>query len=385
MGLYKRKDSHMWWMSFRIDGRRILESTGTANKKLAEKIHAKKLTEIMEGRLNPKRIDGKKTFRDFAEQYLEWAGFQRSFRSKKGHIGQLMKDFGSLNLCDFSTMLVEKYQAKTLKNKRAPATVNRHVTALKHMFTKAVEWELVDEDVLKRVRRVKLFAENNKRLRYLSKEEAKALVAACSPHLRPIVITALNTGMRKEEILSLEWARHVDLRHGFILLDRTKNGDRREIPINRVLRETFKGIVRRLDSPYVFVDDNGKRFNNVKRSFATALKNAELERCPECNHEAEKSDSEEPGQCPKCGVRMRRCKGIDDFRFHDLRHTFASWLLMAGVDLTTVKELLGHKSLTMTLRYAHLAPSHKVKAVEMLEKNGYVLATVKEKGLQLTP
>ncbi|MBI5634467.1 MAG: tyrosine-type recombinase/integrase, partial [Nitrospirae bacterium] len=239
MGLYRRKDSHMWWMSFRIDGRRIYESSGTGNKKLAEKIHAKKLTEITEGRLNPKRIDGKKAFKDFAQQYLEWAGFQRSFRSKKAHIGQLMKDFRYLNLCDFSTMLVEKYQAKVLKSKRAPATANRHITALKHMFTKAVEWELADEDVLKRVRRVKLLPENNRRLRYLSKEEAQALVSACTSHLRPIVITALNTGMRKEEILSLEWARHVDLRHGFILLDKTKNGDRREIPINRPLMETL--------------------------------------------------------------------------------------------------------------------------------------------------
>ncbi|MCR4287117.1 MAG: site-specific integrase [Deltaproteobacteria bacterium] len=356
MGLYKRKDSHMWWMSFRIDGRRILESTGTTNKKLAEKIHAKKLTEITEGRLNPKRIDGKKTFRDFAEQYLEWAGFQRSFRSKKGHIGQLMKDFGSLNLCDFSTMLVEKYQAKTLKNKRAPATVNRHVTALKHMFTKAVEWELVDEEVLKRVRRVKLFAENNKRLRYLSKEEAKALVAACSPHLMPIVITALNTGMRKEEILSLEWARHVDLRHGFILLDRTKNGERREVPINQVLKGVFQGLVRHINNPYVFTNNAGRRFRDLKRSFSSA-----------CSFERQKSEGESPGNCPQCGKEILRVAGINDFRFHDLRHTFASWLVMAGVDLTTVSRLLGHKSLTMTLRYSHLAPSHMVKAVAVLE------------------
>jgi len=116
-------------------------------------------------------------------------------------------------------------------------------------------------------------------------------------------------------------------------LDVTKNGERREIPINHTLRDVLKNIVRRFDSPYVFVDGSGGRFLDVKRSFHSALRKA----------------------------------GIKDFRFHDLRHTFASHLVMAGVDITTVKELLGHKTLTMTLLYAHLSPGHKVNAVRMLD------------------
>lgn len=216
---------------------------------------------------------------------------------------------------------------------RQPATANRHLACLKHMFTKAVEWEMVEEEILKKVRRVKLLPENNRRLRYLSTEECDELLNACKPHLRPIVITALNTGMRKEEILSLEWEKHIDLRHGFIHLEVTKNGERREVPMNQTLMAMLKGLVRRIDSPYVFTDNQGRRFNNVRRSFMSAC----------------------------------RCVGIKDFRFHDLRHTFASQLVMAGVDITTVKELLGHKTLTMTLRYAHLAPAHKMKAVEVLD------------------
>ena len=121
----------------------------------------------------------------------------------------------------------------------------------------------------------------------------------------------------------------------------TKNGERREIPINATLRETLEELYRgtkerprRIDVPWVFYDPStGKPYKSVKRSFASAC---------------------------------RRAK-IKDFHFHDLRHTFASHLVMAGVDLTTVKELLGHKTLTMTLRYAHLAPSHKVKAVDILD------------------
>jgi integrase len=116
-------------------------------------------------------------------------------------------------------------------------------------------------------------------------------------------------------------------------LDKTKNGDRREIPINKTLRDALTAIPRRLDSPYVFIDGNGKRFKDVKSAFGSGC----------------------------------RGSGIKEFRFHDLRHTFASQLVMSRVNLTTVKDLLGHKTLTMTLRYAHLAPAHKVAALSKLD------------------
>ena len=192
------------------------------------------------------------------------------------------------------------------------------------------------------VRRAKLLEENNRRLRYLSKEECRQLINACDSHLSPMVICALNTGMRKGEILGLTWD-DIDLVNGFILLPITKNGDRREIPINTTLRATLEELARgtrerprRIDIPYVFYDPRTcTKYGNVQKSFNSAL---------------------------------RRAK-IRDFRFHDLRHCFASQLVMLGIDITTVKELLGHKTLTMTLRYAHLAPSHKVKAVDVLDKN----------------
>jgi len=231
-------------------------------------------------------------------------------------------------------MLLEQYQTEKLQKGNKPATVNRLLATISHMFTKAVEWEMLSEDILKKIRNVKFLPENNKRLRYLSNEECSDLINACSHHLRPIVITAINTGMRKEEILSLEWKKHIDLKNDFILLDVTKNGERREVPINQTLREALQSIVIKMNSPFVFNDSKGHRFGDVKKSFKSACQKA----------------------------------GISDFRFHDMRHTFASHLIMAGVDLVTVKNLLGHKSLSMTLRYAHLAPSHTVKAVEILDK-----------------
>ena len=161
--------------------------------------------------------------------------------------------------------------------------MNRLLATLKHMFTKAVEWEMVEEATLKRIGKAKFLEENNRRLRYLSKEECQGLIKACDSHLRPIVITALNTGMRKGEILNLTWDR-VDLKHGFILLDQTKNGERREIPINGTLREALSELSqgtkerpRRIDIPYVFYDpSNGKAYKDVKRSFHSACRRAKI-------------------------------------------------------------------------------------------------------------
>jgi integrase len=345
-GIYKR--GTVWWIRYAgLDGRVRFESSGSKSFKDAQDKLIDRKKEVKEGKepMQVRRIKPH-TFKELADHYVIWAERQRSYRRKKGIIGILKKEWGNLPLRNFNTRIVEEYQTKIItevverkdgkKHYRAPATANRHLATLKHMFTKAVEWEMVEEEALKKVRRVKLLPENNRRLRYLSKEDSKALVEACKPHLMPIVVTALNTGMRKEEILSLEWEKHVDLKHGFILLDITKNGDRREVPINQTLRKTLQGLVRHINRPYVFTDKRGRRFDNVVRSFKSACRTA----------------------------------GIKDFRFHDLRHTFASQLVMAGADITTIKELLGHKTLTMTLRYAHLAPSHKVKAVGMLDNLG---------------
>ena len=194
------------------------------------------------------------------EQYKKWAERQRCYKSKIYLISQLEETFGQVPLRRFNSMLLEQYQTERLQKGNKPATVNRLIATAKHMFTKVVEWDMVEEETLKRVRKVKFLEENNRRLRYLTKDECRQLVEACDKHLRPIVVTALNTGMRKSEILNLKW-ENVDLNYGFILLDQTytKNGERREIPINSTLRETLGDLYRgtkerprRIDIPYVF-------------------------------------------------------------------------------------------------------------------------------------
>ncbi len=331
-GIYKR--GNIFWIRYAgLDGKTVYESSCSAKFREAETLLIKRKQSIKEGKQPEIKKIANHTFKELAAEYLKWAERQRSYKSKKGFVLQLVDVFGNLPLRRFNTKIVEQLQTERIQRGNKPATINRLLATIKHMFNKAVEWDMVEEETLKRIRKVKLLEENNRRLRYLSKEECKELINSCDPHVRPIVITALNTGMRKREILSLKWD-NVDLRHGFILLNVTKNGERREIPINNTLRNTLQGITRRLDIPYVFYNSvTGKPYQDVKRSFYTALRRA----------------------------------GIRDFKFHDLRHTFASQLVMAGVDITTVRELLGHKTLTMTLRYAHLAPSHKVKAVDILD------------------
>lgn len=332
-GIYKR--GNIYWIRYAsFDGKVKQESSCSTKFKDAESLLLQRKQLIREGKQPPciKKI-GSFTFNQLAEHYRKWCERQRSFKSKKDFINRLTEYFGNLPLRNFTTMAVEQYQTEKINRGNKPATINRHVAALKHMFSKAVQWEMVENHGAEKVRQVKLLEENNKRLRYLTKEECHAVMNSCDGHVRPIVTMALNTGMRKGEILTLKWD-NVDLKNGFLLLDRTKNGERREVPINQTLSSALKNLVRRLDVPYVFYNPvTGKPYDNVKRSFNSALKRA----------------------------------GIVDFKFHDLRHTFASQLVMAGIDLATVKELLGHKSLAMTLRYAHLAPSHKINAVNVLD------------------
>ena len=338
-GVYSR--GNIWWIRYAgLDGKTVYESSGSVKKRDAEALLHKRKAQIKEGKQTDIKRIGNYSFKDLADRYVVWCERQQAYRKKLQVINQLVRCFGQFQLRRFNTMMLETHQSGMLNAEKKPATVNRHIATIKHMFTKAIEWDMVEEETLKRVRKVKMLKENNQRLRYLSKDESQVLVNACDTHLKPIVVTALNSGMRKGEILTLKW-HNIDLKHGFVLLDRTKNGERREIPINGTLKESLESLYsgtkerpRRVDIPYVFYDPKSEKpYQNVKRSFNSACRRA----------------------------------GIKDFRFHDLRHTFASQLVMAGADLTTVRELLGHKTLTMTLRYAHLAPSHKAKAVSLLD------------------
>lgn len=349
-GIFLR--GRIYWVRYAgLDGRIVYESTGSKKFEDAETLYIQRKKAIKDGKQPEIKKIANYTFNELVEKYQAWInGRQKSAKIKEYIINSsvdseqkkkqrksipLIEAFSNLPLRRFNTALVEQLQTDLMNRGLKNSSCNKILNILKHMFAKAVEWDMVESEILKRIRKVKLLRDDSKRLRYLSKEECQSLINACDQHLRPVVITALNTGARKEEVLSLKWD-NVDLKHGFILLDMTKNGERKEIPINKSLEATFldKSLIRRLDVPHVFHDPvTGKRYRNITHSFKSA--------------------------CRRAGIR--------DFHFHDLRHTFASHLVMAGVDITTVSRLLGHKSLSMTLRYSHLAPSHMVKAVDILD------------------
>jgi len=241
--------------------------------------------------------------------------------------------FGGQRLADISPFLIEKFKRSRKELGRSEVTINRELAFLKNLFTMAMKWGKASENPMKQVR---LFREDNGRTRFLTEEEEAHLLACCGPYLRPIVITALHTGFRKSELLSLRWA-DVDFRRQTITVRAAyaKNGEARSVPMTAVLTDTLKAIrINAAPTAPVFRTREGRPYRHISTAFGTAMRRA----------------------------------GITDFTFHDLRHTFASRLVMGGVDLTTVKELMGHKHITMTLRYAHLAPGHKRSAIAVLDR-----------------
>jgi len=333
MAIYKKGKN--WFIDYRVQGRRKREKIGS-NKKLAERVLAKRKVQIAENRFLDILKRPKIRFETLAANYLDYAKTNKlSWDRDKRSIKILGRAVNGKDLSEITPFLIEKY-----KNERktivGPATINRELACLKHMFTKAIQWEMIDSNPVKKV---KLLKENNQRLRYLTEEEIQKSYQECSVHLKPIVLTALYTGMRRSEILKLKW-EDIDFKQRLIFVRNAKNNRTREIPIADILLNSLKQL--NFKSQYVFCRNNGKPWVNIRTGFEGAVKRA----------------------------------GIKDFTFHDLRHTFASHLVMSGADLLTAKELLGHQTINMTLRYAHLSPSHKRKAIENLRfLDGHFLDT----------
>ncbi len=325
MAAYKR--GKIWYIDYYYQGRRIRERVGPS-KRLAEQALTARKGEIAQGKFDLDRIQSRPMFIDFAKTYLDYSEANKlSWKRDRTSIKALSREFGDKRLSQITPWLIEKYKRKR-KKQVMPSTVNRELACLKHMYSMAIKWGDFDENPVKKV---KFFRESNRRLRYLSEEEEARLLNSCNDHLRSIVITALNTGMRVSEILSLKW-ECVDFDLGIITVVNSKNNESRNIPLNTVLTEELHRLRLNAKNEYVFSRSNGQVTLSIRTAWEKALKRT----------------------------------NIQDFRFHDLRHTFASKLVMAGVDIVTVKELLGHKTISVTMRYSHLSQEHKKKAVELL-------------------
>jgi integrase len=338
MSVYKRryKDGTLskdWWINYRIHGKQYKRKIGP-NKKLAEQILHDIELKALRGEYLGIYEEKKIPFADFAQEYLEFAKSTKAPSTYGGNVREmqrLMRAFDEY-LPKLTTAMIEKYKVQRSQQVK-PATVNRELALLKHMFTKAVDWGYLKQNPAKPV---KLLKEPPGRLRYLEPDEIDRLLEACNdpqvPCLRSIVVVALHTGMRVGEILGLRWG-DLDLRHRLISITKTKNNQRKTIPINDILYEELTKLPRHMVSPYLFHHPDGTRILRIDRSFHTAMKRA----------------------------------GIESFRFHDLRHTHASHLAIKGEHLETIGALLGHKDPKMTRRYAHLSPASLKAAVATLE------------------
>lgn len=324
-----------WWHCDFVDpsGRRIRQALKTKDEKIARQRLMKMQTEAYEKGYFEMKRPVKMLFSELAGKVLEYTKDRKKSHDKfyVPFMKPLLRFFGSKYLHEITANLVTQYQTAR-KEAVAPATVNRELAILKRSFNLGIQWGLAR---LNPVKGVEFFKEPRGRVRFLTIEEINCLLDCCNGYIRGIVLVALHTGMRKSEILNLQWS-NIDMANKLIVIDRTKNDEVREIPMSKavyeMLLEKYRQKARSVNE-YVFPNESGGAYWDVKRAFARVLKLA----------------------------------NIKSFRFHDLRHTCASQLVMSGAHILAVKELLGHKDIKTTLIYAHLAPSHKRQAIERFE------------------
>jgi integrase len=335
MGLYKR--GQVWWVSFVYRGRRYRNSTETADRKLAQRILDKVKGEIAEGRWFERLPGEEKTFKEMMEKYLdEYASKKVSEKSFRGYSKKPISYLGDYTLSEITPKTINEYKVKRRNEGIRPATLNRELATMKRAFNLAIrEWEWVKENP---VARVSMEEENNKRDRWLTSEEEERLLKVCPEWLRELMIFALNTGMRLGETISLEW-KGVDFFRKTVTVFKSKNKEPRTIPMNEAVFEMLKkkARVKSIRTNLVFYTQAHAMYNktSIDHAFKTITKKAKIE----------------------------------NLKFHDLRHTFASRLVQLGKDLYKVQRLLGHKNPSMTQRYAHHCPESLRDAVEVLDKS----------------
>jgi integrase len=320
-----RRIKKRWYVDTYIDGRRIRRVAGD---KKSEAIAAEEAikTDHRRGEYKFKR-ESKILFEVLAKDYIEYAeANKKSWKRDVASLKNLNPFFKGIRISKITPRHIEDYKIMRVEQV-APSTVNRELSLLKFMYTLAIKWKMADENPVKGV---KLFQERRLVWPILDREMADRLIKYAAPHLKPIIIIGLHTGMRKGEILNLQW-NDVDFGMHHIFVRESKSGKGRKIPMNHIVAATLKSLKR--ESKFLFFNpDTKEALKDIKRAFKTA----------------------------------RRKASITDFRFHDLRHTAATNMVNGGVDIVTVKEILGHQSIEMTMRYAHPTPENKRKAVDVL-------------------
>jgi integrase len=331
----QRTKRKAWGFTARINGKQVRRYKAEWTQDNAEAELAKALLQIEPQKPKSPGI----TLAQATDRYLASKARKRTIEEDRRQLGLLKTEFGAETpLAEITASRISEYKAKRLaavrkigegesamERRLTAAAVNRPLALLRHLLRMAhEEWEAIE-----RVPRIRLEKEPQGRLRWLTQEEITRLLEAAgksrNKELRAAVIVALNTGLRLGELIGLTWER-VDLSRCVIRLELTKSGRRREVPMNDASYRALVGLGPK---------GSGRVFKTryIKTAYNNTVEAAQL----------------------------------DDVTFHTLRHTFASWAIMRGVTLKELQELLGHSSLAMTMRYAHLAPEHLRTAVSRLE------------------
>jgi len=344
MGVFKRvrksKDgskSVFWYDRFSINGRetwkslgRVGEITKTVAQRRSEEIRRKIRMGIYE--YEDKNITLENIESDYIK-YVKEIKMLRTWEQRKMHLKSLMTFFHGKRLIQITPKDIEDYKSFRLRNLK-PASINRELATLRHLFNLSKRWKMYYGE--NPVSVSGLLREDNQRDRVLSPEEEERLFASSSPHLKSILIAALNTGMRKGELLSLQWS-NVDFDNSLIIITPTNNKSKKvkKIPINSYLRKFLLEMKLKngANSESVFLGDSGEPVKDIKTAFNNAC---------------------------------RRAK-IKDLTFHDLRRTAGTRMLELGVGIVAISEVLGHSSIEVT-RKRYLQPNQSLR--EAVEKLG---------------
>jgi integrase len=329
MSLYKRSGSPYWWIKLSHNGRRIQQSSGTSDKAKAREYHDKLKASLWDQeRLGIRPVH---SWKEAAVRWLRESTHKASQGLDKMHLQWLDKFLGGLNLTEISRDVIDRITQARLADKVSNASVNRMLQCIRVILRRAVnEWEWLD-----RAPKIRFLPEPIRRVRWLTREEAEKLIAALPEHLAPMVRFSLETGLRKSNVTDLKWSQ-VDLegRKAWIHPDQAKARKAIAVPLSAeavaVLKEQLPKKRKEEFREFVFVY-HGKPVTQVNgKAWKGALKRA----------------------------------GIEDFRWHDLRHTWASWHVQAGTPLYVLQELGAWESVEMVRRYAHLSADHLASYVD---------------------
>jgi len=333
--VFKRKGKY--WIAYYSDGKQIREPV-SYDRETAEKALKTRQSDVIRKRFHLPHTE-KISFEEMGKRYLVWSKTNKiSWIRDTVSLRNLVGYMGDYKLSQISPFLIEKYkqmrketvrESKKRKIRKHPsnASVNRELALLKHLFSLAIKWGFADANPVKEVK----FLKEEQKERILSPDEIQLLLYEANEDLKPIIITALNTGMRLGEILSLKWSQ-VNFEAGFIQIEHSKSGKMRKIPMNSLLTELLQNA-KKENCEFVFMK-NGRPIKSIRTAWEKALKRAEIPHC----------------------------------RFHDLRHTFATYSLSYGADLVSIRDILGHSDIRMTSRYAHSSEEMKKRAVESLTR-----------------